>query len=125
MINVNLFSQLPTLIPQDKFDSLVKKHHTNKHHKGINSWTHLVSLLFCHIGGAGSVRDIHHGLLSSTGNIHHLGVSRVPCKSSLSYINAHRSHVLFKDLYYALVKELSSTASFARKGPHQLKRKVY
>ncbi|WP_160070341.1 DUF4372 domain-containing protein, partial [Sphingobacterium bovisgrunnientis] len=26
----------------------------NKHHKGINSWTHFVSMLFCHLSSADS-----------------------------------------------------------------------
>ncbi|MFA7578392.1 MAG: DUF4372 domain-containing protein [Candidatus Muiribacteriota bacterium] len=28
------------------FTSLVKKHQSDKYSKGINSWTHLVSMLF-------------------------------------------------------------------------------
>jgi len=72
--------------PKEKFDRLVKKYGSDKHSKGISSWTHLVTMLFCHIVGACSVRDISQGLRSTTGNINHLGIGRVPCKSSLSYI---------------------------------------
>src|SRR5690606_7028049 len=77
-----LFSQMLRLIPRDKFERLVSKHSSDKHQKGINSWTHLVAMLFCHIGGAASVRDISNGLTSTTGNLSHLGVDRVPSKSS-------------------------------------------
>ena len=125
MINVNLFSQLLTLIPREKFDRLVKKHNSNKHSKGINSWTHFVSMIFCQVGGASSVRDISNGLMSTTGNIVHLGVTRVPCKSSLSYINAHRNHELFKDVYFSLLEHLQATNTFARKGLLRLKRKIF
>lgn len=125
MVNVNLFSQLLANFPREIFDKLVKKHQSDKHNKGIKSWTHFVSMLFCHIGGACSVRDISNGLRSTTGNLSHLGVTQVPCKSSLSYINQHRSYELFKDFYQQLLEHLSQKHSFARSGLLQLKRKVY
>lgn len=125
MVNVNLFSQLLALIPREKFDKLVKKHESNKHSKAINSWTHFVSMIFCQLGGASSVRDISNGLMSTTGNIKHLVVNRVYCKYSLSYINAHRSHELFKDVYFSLLEHLQSTNTFARKGLLRLKLKIY
>lgn len=125
MVNINLFSQLLSYFPREKFDRLVKKYGTDKHSKGINSWTHLVSMLFCHIGGAASVRDISQGLRSITGNINHLGIGRVPCKSSLSYINKHRGHEVFRDFYYKVLEELWQRHSFARNGLKKLKRNVY
>jgi hypothetical protein len=41
----------------------------NKHSKGIDSWTHLVTMLFCHLSNAASCRDISNGLMSIAGNI--------------------------------------------------------
>lgn len=125
MIKVNLFSQILANISREKFDRLVRKHESDKHVKGLKSWTHLVSMLFCHIGGACSVRDISNGLSSTTGNLSHLGISRVPCKSSLSYMNSHRSYELFKDFYFQLLEQLVSKQSFAKKGLLQLKRKIF
>lgn len=125
MIKVNLFSQILSNISREKFDSLVKKHQSDKHNKGLRSWTHMVSMLFCHIGGACSVRDISNGLNSTTGNLSHLGVSRVPSKSSLSYMNTNRNYELFKDFYFQLLDHLVTKHSFAKKGLQQLKRKIY
>ncbi|MBK7882293.1 MAG: DUF4372 domain-containing protein [Saprospiraceae bacterium] len=56
-------------LPRNLFQNLVNKHESNKHIKGIDSWTHLVSLLFCHFGQISSLRDINNGLRSITGNI--------------------------------------------------------
>lgn len=125
MVKVNLFSQILANISREKFDRLVTKYQSDKHVKGLKSWTHLVSMLFCHIGGAGSVRDISNGLNSTTGNLSHLGVSRVPCKSSLSYMNSHRSYELFKDFYFQVLEQLVSKHSFAKNGLLQLKRKIF
>ena len=125
MVKVSLFSQMLGLIPRDKFDRLVSKHASDKHQKGINSWTHLVAMLFCHIGGAASVRDISNGLTSTTGNLSHLGIDRVPCKSSLSYINKNRTPELFKAVYSMLFEHLGSSHKFSRSGLSRLKRKIF
>ncbi|WP_205601690.1 DUF4372 domain-containing protein [Sphingobacterium sp. xlx-130] len=101
MVNVNVFSQILSLIDRELFNPLVIKHQSDKHSKGINSWTHLVSMLFCQFSSADSVRDISNGLRSTTGNLNHMGVSRAPSKSNISYINKHRLQELFKDLYFA------------------------
>lgn len=124
-INVNLFCQLLTLLPKNIFSSLVKKHQSDKHTKGIDSWTHFVSMLFCHIGQANSVRDISNGLMSTTGNINHLGVGRAPSKSTISYVNANRDWRLFRDFYYAVLEHITATHSFPRQHLRRLKRKIY
>lgn len=125
MSNLNVFSQILSLIDREFFKDLVRKHKSDKHCKGINSWTHLVSMLFCHFSSADSVRDISNGLRSTTGNLNHLGVLKSPSKSSISYINKHRSHELFKDLYFQLLDKLWQKDTHFRKELRQLKRKVY
>lgn len=125
VIKVSLFSQVLQLIDRNLFAQIVKKHDTDKHSKGIDSWTHLVSMLFMHLANAASNRDISNGLRSATGNLSHLGVSKAPSKSSMSYINAHRSHQLFEDFYYALLDKLEPSLARRRKYAHRLKRKIF
>lgn len=125
MVNLNVFSQILSLIDRELFKDLVLKHKSDKHCKGINSWTHLVSMLFCHFSSADSVRDISNGLRSTTGNLNHLGVFRSPSKSNISYINKQRPHELFKDLYFSLLDKLWQKDTHFRKELRQLKRKVY
>jgi len=125
MVKISLFSQMLSLIPRDKFERLVSKHSSDKHQKGINSWTHLVAMLFCHIGGAASVRDISNGLTSTTGNLSHLGVDRVPCKSSMSYSNKNRTPELFKAVYFMLLEHVSESHKFSRSGLSRLRRKIF
>ena len=86
MINVNLFNQVLPLIDRDAFKRIVSDHDTNKHSKAINNWTHLVSMLFMHLDKTNSNRDLSNGLRSATGNLNHIGLSRAPSKSSMSYI---------------------------------------
>lgn len=102
MVNINLFSQVLGLVDRDIFNRLVHKYQSDKYHKGINSWTHFVNMLFFHLSSADSVRDISNGLRSTTGNMSHMGISRMPSKSNLSYMKSHRDHCLIRDLYYGL-----------------------
>jgi predicted membrane channel-forming protein YqfA (hemolysin III family) len=46
MTNITLFSQIISKLERTKFSKLVKEKQTDKHQKGFNSWTHLVSMLF-------------------------------------------------------------------------------
>ena len=106
MSNITLFSQIIKKIDRPIFNNLVAKHQSDKACKGFDSWTHLVSMLFCHFAKSTSVRDISNGLRSATGNLNHMGVSSAPSKSSISYQNKRRDADLFKDLYYGLLQRL-------------------
>jgi len=125
MIKITLLSQLTQLLPRNKFQKVVNKYNSNKHSKGLDSWTHLISMVFCHIAQANSVRDISNGLRSITGNLNHLGLSKSPSKSSMSYINQHRDWRLFKDYYFELLEHLKSRYNFKRVKLTALKRKIF
>lgn len=126
MINVTLFSQIIHHLDRGLFSKSVEKYQTNKHNKGINSWTHMVSMLFCHLSKAQSIREITNGLLSITGNLNHLGIQgNSPSKSSLSYINAKRDWRLFRDYYYRLFENFQSRGNFKRRKFGRIKKKIY
>lgn len=112
MSNLSLFAQIISKLDRTAFKEIVSKHQSDKHQKGYNSWTHLVAMLFCQFAKSQSLRDISNGLRSATGNLNHLGIDRAPSKSSISYQNQHRSHEVFKDYYFALLKSLGQHPSF-------------
>lgn len=114
MTNITLFSQIISKLDRSKFSKLVKAKQTDKHQKGFNSWTHLVSMLFCQFAKSQSVRDISNGLRSATGNLNHLGIQRAPSKSTISYQNKHRDWTLFRDFYYVLLKSFGQQANLKR-----------
>ena len=84
MTKVTLLAQLLAYLPGEEIRKAAREAGSNKHSKGIDAWTHLVSMIFCHLSNAGSVRDISNGLRSMTGNVSHLGCKRAPSKSSVS-----------------------------------------
>ena len=106
MVNLTLFAQIISKLDRQKFNFYVKTKNTDKHNKGYNSWTHLVSMLFCQFAKSQSVRDISNGLRSATGNLNHLGIQKAPSKSTISYQNERRDFNLFRDYYYYLLKRL-------------------
>jgi len=114
MANLTLFSQINSKLDRIQFNRLVNEGKTDKHNKGYNSWTHLVSMLFCQFAKSQSVRDISNGLRSTKGNLNHLGVQKAPSKSSISYQNKNRDYNLFKGYYYQLLGSLGQQAGFKR-----------
>jgi hypothetical protein len=126
MINVTLFSQILQHINRNFFTKVVEEYSTDKHNKGINSWTHLVTMLFCQFAKCQSIRETTNGLLSVSGNLNHLGIQRKsPSKSSLSYINSTRDWQMFRDLYYILYKDFQRRGYFQRKRFKGIKRKIF
>ena len=124
MTNITLFSQIISKLDRSKFNKLVKEKQTDKHCKGFNSWTHLVSMLFCQFAKSQSVRDISNGLRSATGNLNHLGVDRAPSKSTISYQNKNRSCDLFKDYYFQLLESLGQHPRF-KQVKFKIKSKIF
>lgn len=105
MVNVSsIFSQLLKEVPREVFSTIVKQYGAEKHSKGFASWTQLVSMLFCHLAKAESLREICNGLSCCIGKLHHLGIIKSPNKSILSYANEHRNSEVYKDLFWELLK---------------------
>lgn len=121
---LNLFTQLLERIDRDRFKKLVKKHQSDKHSKGIGTWTHFVSMLLMQLGHLDSLRDIQNGLRSLSSSKNHLNIGKVPSKSSLSYLNAQRNADFFQDLYFDLLSQLEPSLLRQRQYANLLKRKV-
>jgi len=111
-MKITLFAQILQTLDRNAFKKLVFTRQTDKHQKGISSWTHLVTMLFCQFSKLNSLRDVCNGLKSASGNLNHLNVNVPPSKSSLSYINQHRDWQLFKDYYFSMLGKLSGMANF-------------
>jgi hypothetical protein len=98
--HASLFSQLVALFDRKKFYELVYRHQSERFAKKFNSWDHFVSMLFCQIAQAKSLREICGGLACCMGKMKHLGMKKAPNKSTLSYANANRPWKMYQDLFY-------------------------
>ena len=106
----SIFRQILKFFPRTVFDAAVKKHQAEKHAKGMTCWSQFIALMFCHLGGARSLREIVGGLAASEGKLKHLGVQRAPTRSTLAYANAHRPWQLYKTVFEELVKVCQAEA---------------
>jgi hypothetical protein len=106
--HASLFSQLIAFFDRNKFKKLVMKHQAERYSKGFQSWDQFVSMLFCQVAQAKSLREISGGLACCMGKLRHLGISEAPSKSTLSYANKKRPWQMFQDLFY-------ETLDFCRK----------
>jgi hypothetical protein len=96
----SLFNQLLQHFPRTEFAALVKKHGGEHAAKGFTCWTQFVSMLFCQLGRTDSLREICNGLSCCLGRLVHVGISKAPCRSTLSYANQHRPAALFEELFW-------------------------
>jgi Domain of unknown function (DUF4372) len=86
----SIFSQLLQLFPRVEFYRMVKKHDAERNATGLTCWGQFVSILFCQLGRAQSLREIINGLRSCEGKLKHLGIS-APKPATLSYASEHRT----------------------------------
>ncbi len=54
-----------------------------------------------------------------------MGMTKAPCKSSLSYINKHRSYKVFEDIYFSLLDRWEPSLYRRRQYARRLKRKIF
>lgn len=101
----SLFSQILTLFQRSDFARHVKDLKAEHRAKGFSSWDQFVSMVFCQLAQARSLREISGGLRSCEGKLKHLGLQNEPKRSTLSYANAHRPWELFEKLFYDLLAQ--------------------
>src|SRR5258708_37631764 len=100
----SLFNQLLQHFPGAELGALVKENDAERCAKGFGCWTQLVSMLFCQLAHADSLREICNGLGCCLGKLVHLGIGKAPNKSTLSYANEPRPAKLYEDLFYTALQ---------------------
>lgn len=114
MANITLFAQAIGKLPKENIRKIIRTAGTDKHCKVYDTWSQLVSMVFCQFSCCDSVRDISNGLKSATGNLNHLGISRAPSKSTVAYQNSNRSSSVFRDIFYMLYQHFGQQARWQR-----------
>ena len=97
----SIFSQLLQFFPRLEFQELVTITQAERHAKGFPCWTQFVSMLFCQLGRAHSLREITGGLRSCEGKLKHLGIT-APSHTTLAYANGHRPWELYQHVFIKL-----------------------
>ena len=118
MYRSSRFGELLKGLPRAEFNRLVAARESDKHCKGFDSWSHLLSMLYAQLSGAKSLREVETGFNVQVNHHYHLGASPLK-RSTLSDANGQRGCELFEDLCTSL---LNSTHRHIRK---QVRKHLY
>jgi len=88
----------------------VREHEAEKASKGLACWDQFVAMMFCQMGSADSLREIHGGLATALGKLRHLGLDEAPARSTLSYANAHRPWALYETVFHQVLGRCQDVA---------------
>jgi len=82
--------------------------------KKFDTSDHLISMLFSTFAHCTSLREVTASMLGLKGKMNHFQLKHIPYKSTLSDANKRRSHLVFQDIYYSLLKEYHPIISDSR-----------
>jgi hypothetical protein len=110
----SVFGQLISLLDLNKIKTISKKHMSDYYVKKFDTSDHLVSMLFSTFANCTSLREVAASMLGLKGKVNHFQLKHIPYRSTLSDANKRRSHLVFQDVYYSLLKEYHSIISDSR-----------
>ena len=107
-----VYGQLIRSLDRDKIIEISRKNGGEKYVKSFDGYTHLLTMLFAVIMRFDSLREIEAAMTAEVRKLHHIGIEKVPKRSTLSDANARRSEKFFegvyRDLYDSNKDKLSS-----------------
>ena len=93
-------------LPRGAFDRLVSEHQADKYSKGFGCWDQLVAMLYGHLSGAESLRQLEAGFNSQSNHHYHLGTGPVR-RSTLAEANGRRGVAVFEQAARLLMGQAS------------------
>jgi|DEB19_MinimDraft_2_1074335.scaffolds.fasta_scaffold07243_1 hypothetical protein len=110
----SVFGQLISFIDLNKIKTVAKQHMSDHYVKKFDTTDHLISMLFSTFAHCTSLREVAASMLGLKGKMSHFQLKNIPYKSTLSDANKRRSHLVFQDIYYSLLKEYHPIISDSR-----------
>ena len=118
----SLFGQLLRLFSRPDFEAAVRRSGGDRYVKRLSCWDQFVSMLFCQLAQAHSLREICGGLRCCLGKLNHLGVAAAPKRSTLAHANANRPWEIYQAVFYQLLARCKEIAPGHR---FRFKNKLY
>ncbi len=98
----SFFAQLIEQLPKARLLAHSDKHCLRRSATKFSAWDHFIALLFCHLAGCDSLREIDDGLYSACGKLSHLDAKPMK-RTTLAYANETRSYRIFEQCYMLLL----------------------
>ena len=77
--------------------------------RAFSVWSHIVSMIYCHMAHCISLNDICDGLQNFKGNLNNIRNSTAPHRNTLSHANRTRDIALIKRLFWKTVEHYQQT----------------
>ncbi|MBK9786166.1 MAG: IS4 family transposase [Betaproteobacteria bacterium] len=106
MFRISRMQEILKGLPRGAFDRLVSEHQADKYSKGFGCWDQLVAMLYGHLSGAESLRQLEAGFNSQSNHHYHLGTGPVR-RSTLAEANGRRGAVVFEQAARLLMGQAS------------------
>ena len=94
-----VYGQLIKSLDRVKILEISRKNGGEKYVKSFDGYTHLLTMLFAVIMRFDSLREIEAAMTAEVRKLHHIGIEKVPKRSTLSDANARRPEKFFEDVY--------------------------
>ena len=94
-----LYGRLINLLDKAKILQLSRQHNGEKYIKRFDGWQHLVVMLYAVLMRFDSLREITAAMLAEAHKLHHLGITSMPYRTTLSDANRRRPAEFFEAAY--------------------------
>lgn len=112
-----IYGQLIKLLDKSKILQISRNHGGERYVKSFDGFTHLLTMLYAVIMRFDSLREIETSMTAEVRKLHHIGIDRVPKRSTLSDANVRRSEKFFEEVYRDLYEtNKSKLTSDSRRG---------
>lgn len=106
-----VYGQLIKSLDREKIVAMSRKSGGERYVKSFDGYVHLLTMLFAVIMRFDSLREIEAAMTAEVRKLHHLGIDKVPKRSTLSDANARRSEKFFEEVYRELYETNKSKLS--------------
>ena len=100
-----VYGQLIKSLDRDKIVEMSRQNGGEKYVKSFDGYTHLLTMLYAVIMRFDSLREIEASMTAEVRKLHHVGIEKVPKRSTLSDANARRSEKFFEEVYCDLYEQ--------------------
>ena len=102
MHRVSRFAQLMKGLPRDSFQKLVDRHAGDRYVKKFGCWQQLLAMVYAHVAGVGSLRELQSGFNQHRTHHYHLHAVEVH-RSTLADANDKRNPKVFEEAARLLI----------------------
>ncbi len=94
-----VYGQLIKSLDRDKIVEMSRQNGGERYVKSFDGYTHLLTMLYAVIMRFDSLREIEASMTAEVRKLHHVGIEKVPKRSTLSDANARRDEKFFGEVY--------------------------